>query len=416
MLNFIKDIKNNNFFRFWFAQLISQFGDRVHQMALVGLIAARAPGSSFELAKLLAFTIIPVFVVGPVAGVLVDRMERRTVMFVCDFIRGFIVLLIAWWFMNMHSMIPLYIAVFLIFTLSRFHVPAKMSLIPEIVDTKNLHIANSLVTVTGMLAFVAGAVLGGLIVEHSGSRGGFLWDAATYFISGLLVFSMTSVKKLRINPVDVKESAYEMVNRQLSVFDEIKQGIRYIGQEKKLCYIFGIMTVLFAAVGAVYVVIIVFIQQAFGSITKDLGFLAVPLGAGLLMGSLAFAKWGNKISKFDSMFLSLILGGIMVGVFALCVEGTHSRLLAMGLALMMGIVVGPAVIAANTVVHEVCVSAMSGKVFAALEFVMHLAFLVAMLGCSLLAEHMARMWILVGVGVIFLSIGLFGLIKFRRAS
>lgn len=414
MLKFILDRKQHNFIRFWFAQLVSQFGDRVHQMALVGLVASQAPGSSFELAKLLSFTIIPVFIVGPIAGVLVDRWDRRTTMFVCDFIRGAIVLIIAFWLMDMHVRWPLYLAVFMIFTLSRFHVPAKMSLIPEIVDTKDLHIANSLVTVTGMIAFVAGALLGGLIVEKSGSCGGFIWDAVTYFVSGALVFSMNTVRQLNLKTEEVKKVAQDVVALQKGFWEQVVEGIKYIGEQQQIRFIFLMMTILFAAAGAVYVVIIVFIQQAFGTVTKDLGFLAIPLGIGLFLGSLAFGKWGDKISKFDAMFVSLICGGLFVAVFALFVEGTHNRWIATTLALGLGFVVGPSVIASNTVVNEVCKREMSGKVFAALEFVMHLAFLVAMLGCSLLAQHIAHVWILVGVGGIFLLLGLIGLIKFRK--
>src|SRR5882672_8892300 len=115
MLTFFQNKENRGFFRFWLAQLISQFGDRVHQMALVGLIAMRNPGSAFELAKLLAFTIIPVFLIGPIAGVYVDRWSRRSTLFICDFIRGLLVLSIAFYFMNLPSIIPLYGMVFCIF-------------------------------------------------------------------------------------------------------------------------------------------------------------------------------------------------------------------------------------------------------------------------------------------------------------
>src|SRR5438477_5417253 len=101
MLEFFKNKNNRGFFSFWLAQLVSQFGDRVHQMALVGLIAARNPGSSVELAKLLSFTIIPVFIIGPIAGVYIDRWNRRRTLFVCDFIRGLLVLLIAFYLMHL---------------------------------------------------------------------------------------------------------------------------------------------------------------------------------------------------------------------------------------------------------------------------------------------------------------------------
>ena len=160
IMGFRKSFQNRSFFAFWLAQLISQFGDRINQMALVGLVAGRQFGaaSTMELAKLLAFTIIPVFIVGPIAGVYVDRWDRKKTLFFCDLLRGILILTIPFIFIAQHSMIPIYIVVFLAFCLSRFYVPAKMSIIPELVSQENLHMANSLATVTGMIAFVAGVI------------------------------------------------------------------------------------------------------------------------------------------------------------------------------------------------------------------------------------------------------------------
>ena len=104
----------------------------------------------------------------------------------------------------------------------------------------------------------------------------------------------------------------------------------------------------------------------------------------------------------------------MVAVFAALVHVTHNRAIAAGLAFGLGFTVGPVVIAANTVVNQVCAAHMSGKVFAALEFVMHLAFLLAMLASSYAAEHVSRVWILAAVGVIFFIVGVFGLVKYRN--
>ncbi|MBF0490340.1 MAG: MFS transporter [Candidatus Omnitrophica bacterium] len=416
MLTFFKNKDNRGFFSFWLAQLISQFGDRVHQMALVGLIAARNPGSSVELAKLLSFTIIPVFIIGPIAGVYIDRWDRRRTLFICDFIRGLLVLLIAFYLMHLKDIWPMYVAVFIIFSLSRFYVPAKMSFVPEIVEQKDLHVANSLVTTTGMIALVLGALLGGLIVEYSGSFGGFLWDAMTFFLSSLLVFSIATFRRNLPNKEVIITRTKEMIRSQKSIWVEIGEGIRYIQSQKQIGFILGVMSILFAAAGAVYVVIIVFIQQAFHSVTKDLGFLAVPLGVGLFLGSLAYGRWGARLTAFRTIFWSLILGGGMMVAFASCVEGTHNRFLAMGLSFVLGLVVGPIVIASNTVINQVTSKEMSGKVFAALEFVMHLAFILSMLASSFLADHIARVWILIAVGGLFLLVGVIGLFKSRHSS
>ena len=412
MFNFIS--RNRSFIRFWLAQLISQFGDRINQMALVGLVALKHPGSPVELAKLLSFTIIPVFIIGPVAGVYVDRWDRRTTLFICDFLRGLIVLCIAFFFINIHSMLPVYAAVFLVFCLSRFYVPAKMSFIPDIVHEGDLHIANSLVSVTGMIAFVFGALFGGLIVEWHGPKGGFIWDANTFFISGLLVFSISRLRDMRFSKKKIVSTGKEMINTiKKTVFEEIKEGIDYIISQKDILFIIYVMTILFMAAGSVYVVIIMFVQETFKTITKDLGYLAVALGVGLFLGSMAYAQWGKKISRFQSIFFCLILGGMMMAVFALVVATTQSRWMGMALAVILGFVVGPIVIASNTIVHYVCSAEMRGKVFASLEFVMHLAFLIAMVLSSFLSRHVGRMWILIGVGIIFCVVGLIGLLKYK---
>jgi len=414
MLNFFRNKENRGFFSFWLAQLVSQFGDRLNQMALVGLVSSHQPGSAFELAKLLSFTIIPVFVVGPIAGVFVDRWDRRTTLMVCDFIRGFLALSIPFMFLSSHNIIPIYVVVFLIFTLSRFYVPAKMSFIPEIVDQKDLHIANSLVSTTGMIALVAGALLGGLVVEYTGSKGGFISGAITFFVSATLVFSIGRISKFRLSTAKFIDTSREMISIEKNIFHEIKEGIQYIQSQKEIRSIIYMMAILFAAAGAIYVLIIIFIQQTFNSVTKDLGFLAVPLGIGLFLGSMAYARWGQKADRFKTMFWCLILGGAMIGFFSLCVASTHERWIAMALALILGFVTGPIVIAANTVVQEVCSQTMSGKVFSALEFVMHLAFLVAMFVSSILAEHLSCAWVLFGVGAIFMGVGISGLSQRRK--
>ena len=61
--------KHRNFLKLWIAQLISQFGDRIHQFALIALVYERFPGSSLALAKIMACTILPVFLIQPFAGV-----------------------------------------------------------------------------------------------------------------------------------------------------------------------------------------------------------------------------------------------------------------------------------------------------------------------------------------------------------
>lgn len=412
---FLGDSRNINFLRLWLAQFISQFGDRIYQMALVGLVAQRFPNSATELAKIMTFTILPVFVIQPFAGVYVDRWDRRRTLFVCDIVRGLLVLTIPFIFMARDSMVPIYIVVFLIFSFSRLYIPAKMSFIPDLVHQEHLLIANSMMTTTGMIAFALGASLGGLLIEKLGPRSGFIWDAMAFFLSALLVLSIDMKLHWHLNKKEFLEKSHEVIDViKKSLFEEMREGFQYIINHREIRLIINMLYLLLSAAGAIYVVAIVFIQQSFGSITKDLGFMAVGLGVGLTVGAVIYGRCGRKIPWYQTIFFCLLLGGIMLVVFSYSVQAHANFKMACLLVLGFGIIVGPIFLAANTVAMQVSDDKMRGKVFSALEIVIHLAFLVSMLVSSWLSDRIERAWILVGVGMLFSMIGGAGLIFYRK--
>ncbi len=413
MINFITDYKNRYFIRLWWAQLISQFGNRLNQMALIGLIAEQTKSSAMDLAILLAFTIIPVFIVSPIAGVYVDRWNHRQTLFVCDIVRSFLVVCICLTRLMTDSMLPIYVLVFLIFCFSRFHVPAKMSIIPDLVPKEHLLTANSLITTTGMIAFVLGCSAGGLLVDRVGAQGGFIGDAITFFLSGLLIMSIKKDFNLQLDRKKILSKGKEFIRIEKSVIAEIKEGLQYLTSKKEIRFVINMLFILLAAAGAIYVVIIIFIQQAFHSVTKDLGVLAVFLGIGLFLGVLGYGRVGKQVVWYKTIFYCLILGGLMINIFALVVDRNPNLILAASLALILGLVVGPIFIASNTIVHLVSNESMRGKVFTALEIVIHFSFLVAMLISSWLINYVPPVRILVAVGILFALIGLLGLIRYR---
>lgn len=418
MIKLLFDPKSRNFQRLWWAQLVSQFGDRINQLALVGLIAERVPGSAMELAKLMAFTIVPVFLVQPFAGVFVDRWDRRATLLVCDVVRGVLVLSIPFIFFAGGSMVPIYIVVFLAFCFSRFYSPAKMSIIPDLVEKDSLLMANTLVSTTGMIAFVLGCALGGFLVDRYGARNGFIIDGATFLVSAALVFSIDLSLKFTMNKAGILKAGKEIIGPiRRSVWSELGEGFRYLARNRELRLIIGMISTILAAAGAVYVVIIVFIQESFGSVTRDLGVLAVCLGVGLFSGAVLYGRWGKRLVWYKTMFWSMFTGGALLTAFALMVHFEARLTAAMVLALALGIVTGPMFITANTIIHVVSDEHMRGKVFSALEIVIHLAFLAAMLASSWLAEFTPKVWILTGVGMICAAIGVLGLrMKSRFAA
>jgi len=405
-------LKNRNFFLLWLGQIISQLGDRLDQMALIAFVYLRAPGSTIEIAKILSFTIIPVFVIGPIAGVYVDRWDRRRTMFACDFLRALLVFTIPFFLFYSKSLLPIYLIIFITFSIGRFFVPAKLSIIPDLVEKKDLLMANSLVNTTGMIAAILGFGISGVVVEWLGAKGGFYLDALSFLTSGTLIFLIIKRSRSSIDLRKVSREIVEVIRK--SVLQEIKEGILYFIQKKDIRFTAGIIFILWSALGAVYVVLIVFVQKTLHSATKDLGLLIMFLGIGLFLGSLIYGRFGQRLSHYKIIFASLISSGIMLIVFALTIQRYPHFSTAAALACVLGILISPIMIASNTIVHKVSDNEMMGKIFSSLEIVMHLGFLLFMFITSLLAEKLPHVYILVAVGCVFSFLGVVNLIYQRK--
>jgi len=409
MARFRHIVRNRDFSLLWLSQIISQFGDRLNQMALLALVYRFAPGSTTQIAKLMAFTIIPVFVIGPMAGVYVDRWDRRRTMVVADLLRGLLVVSIAFYFINWDVLWPVYVTVFLVFCVSRFYVPAKMAIIPDIVKTDDLLLANSLVNTTGMVAAMMGFGVGGILVSWVGARGGFISDAFTFLIAGLMIFFV----KAKVRPLPQKEDLREvgkeiMAVVRKSVLQEIKEALLFLRGQPQLRSCFGVLFFLWAALGAVYVVAIVFIQQAFGSATREIGLLVVGLGLGLFLGSLVYGRIGHQRHSFTTIFACVLAGGVALFIFVSAVARYPNLLLAIALAFLLGLVASPVMVIAQTLVHQLTESSMRGRLFSSLEVIVHFAFLLSMFIAAPLADKVGPVTILMSVSFLLMAMGAIG--------
>jgi MFS family permease len=412
MSKFTEVLKNRNFFFLWLGQIISQIGDRLGQMALIAFVYLKAPGSTLEIAKILSFTIIPVFLIGPLAGVYVDRWDRRKTLYVCDFLRTILVLIIPLFLFYTKYMSPIYLIIFVVFCIGRFFIPAKLSIIPDLVENKDLLIANSLVNTTGMIAAILGFGVSGVLVEWWGARSGFYLDSLSFFISAALIFLIAKKSEASMGLKKVGQEIVEVIKK--SVLQEIKDGVLYFVKEKDIRFTAWVTFILWSALGAIYVVLIVFVQKTLHSATKDLGLLIMFLGIGLFLGSLIYGRFGQRVSHYKIIFSSLVLSGIMLVVFALTIEHYPYFFLAAALSFLLGLLVSPIMIASNTIIHNVSDNEMRGKIFSSMEIIMHLGFLLFMFISSILADRFSHTLILVVVGVLFSILGVINFICHRK--
>src|SRR5262249_4545067 len=156
---------NGSFSALWVGQLISLFGDRMHQIALAFLVLA-ATNSPLAVGLVFMVATIPNLVLGPIAGTFVDRWDQKEVMIVSDLLRAAIVLFIP--IAAVTNLVLVYPLVFLLTSISIFFRPARTAILPRIVADDELLTANSSIWIAETMADVIGYPLAGLFVAFLG--------------------------------------------------------------------------------------------------------------------------------------------------------------------------------------------------------------------------------------------------------
>ena len=389
-------LRGKNFRLLWLGQLCSQFGDRLTQLILVGLAAARASGSTLTLAKVMVMTSLPALLVGPFAGAYVDRWDRKRTMIACDLIRvagmGFLP-----WLSSAPGHLPLYLDIFLIFAVASFFVPARLAIIPDLVSSEQLGRANTLFTTSGMIGSAFILLVGALLIEWAGVFRSCWVDAAAYAASAALIAPIRrSAQKAPAS------SSSASAGRILS---EIWEGIRELWVHQDTRRVVALLGLLVGGAGASMVVGTVLVQSMLGSVTRDLGFLSLWFGVGLFLGTVSHGRWGTHRPKRQALGQAFLGCALSVWIFLAAVLALRSGVAASFATALLGFFVAPVGIIVNTLVHEAHPERLHGRIFSSLGIAFNLALILSMLSAGWLVERGGRSLLLCGVGVLFAAGG-----------
>src|SRR5919199_1312826 len=178
-------VRSPRYFPLWLGQLISNFGDTLHYIALVVLVF-HLTGQGLAVAGLVAAEVVPVLVLGPVAGVVIDRFSRKAVLIGADLFRAGLVLTLLWPQGAWHA----YLVAAGLAAGNAFFNPTVQAVIPVLTTEEQRLAANSVAWSTGRLVqVVASAVAGGLIALV-GTGPAFALNAASFVASALLITAL----------------------------------------------------------------------------------------------------------------------------------------------------------------------------------------------------------------------------------
>lgn len=312
-VGYLELLKANREFRLvWLGQLVSQLGDWFDTIAVYAIVL-KITGSGRAVGLVLVARFLPTVIVGPMAGVLVDRFNRRTIMIVSDVLRAVIVL--GFLFVRKPEHIwAIYVLTVFQLVCSAFFEPARTAAIPSIVKDRELIAANTISSATWSAMLTIGAALGGLITGAFGTDAAFVIDSLTYLASALLIASV----RLPARPERAKQKL--TISRALGIGDTL-DGIRYV-LRRPLVFTVLLVKPAWGLGGGILTLLAVFGEKIFpigGKGAIGIGVLYAARGIGTAIGPIAARRIGGETRKSlqAAIGISFFIGGVFYIAFGL---------------------------------------------------------------------------------------------------
>jgi MFS family permease len=292
-------LRRRDFGLLWAGGLISETGD---WFLLVGLPiwVLQVTGSSLVTATVFLVGLLPSLVVGPLAGVLVDRWDRRRTLVAVSLAEAaFLLPLLA--VDGRDDLWVVYVVMAVEASLGQLNDPARNALVPALVGRDDLVGANALIGLNGNLARLAGSPLGGVLVELSGLPGLVIGDAIS-FLLGAALLAMVRPRPLP-PPTEPAPSP--------GVVGEWVEGLRVVARDRGLRWGLVVDGLAAVAQGIFTVLFVLFVTRELGGDGADVGLLRGVQAIGGLAGGVLVVGLARRLEAGRLLGVSLLAFGLI---------------------------------------------------------------------------------------------------------
>jgi MFS family permease len=353
----------------WLAQLVSTAGSSLTDLA-AGILVYQLTGSAFLVGATLMMAAIPTVLVGLIAGVFVDRWDKRRVMMATSLVQAVAV-----------ALIPLAVGVHIAFlfvallanaSLRQFFDPAYESLIPEIATDDELAAANAYLSIASFGSTAIGFAGAGLLASALSVDWAFWIDAATFvFAAGCI-----ALLKLRIpTAAQTEPTSVGLVAANLRV------GLGTIWQTPTLRSLFIVIAPAFFSFGLWNVLLLPMAIRELGATEFQYGIQEGVTSIGFVIGSLVMARWSDRLPTGMWIFV----GALGMGISGLAYAGSPVIWIAIVWAIISGGFNSPMSVARQTLLQRHTPRELRGRVFSAFFAARDVVFLAGM-ACAGLAD------------------------------
>jgi MFS family permease len=312
--------RNRDFRNLYVAQLISFGGDWFLLVALYGLVLGLTH-SAFLASLIIVAELVPFFLVSPIAGHLVDRLNRKTLMVTADVVRSVLCL----GFLLVHGRALIWLVYVLQAAIAVFNAtfePASSAAVPNVVDEEDLPLANTLVGSAWGTMLAVGGALGGVIAGTLGRNAAFIGDAISFAVSAMLL--------LRVHRA-FNEAREE--HHKPGLVEAVAETVQYSRQDHRVLALLSVKGG-FGLAGGVLILLPVFATDVFHQKELGIGILYGGRGVGALIGPFIGRRVAGTTQRglFIALAIALATFGVFYAVFplmpslwlaALCSMGAH---------------------------------------------------------------------------------------------
>jgi MFS family permease len=385
-------LRSDDFRRLFVIRLISQSGDGLFQAALVSSIVFNPEEQNTILGFAIATLVVslPFSILGPFTGVFIDRWSRRKILVVAPWLRAAAVWLVL--FEPQTAPVLFFGGALWVLSVNRFYLATAQAVVPRMVPTEDLLMANSMATVGGTVALLTGVFVGGWIADLFG-------DVPVIAIAGVewLVASLVATRiRSPLLPHHVPEAPVRDEIRRVA--REFADGItRLAGTPRALAPITSI-TLDQVGQGIVLVLSLFVFRHRFGEGVGSFSNLIGAGGVGVLLGILTVGKLEERYPKEQIVARAFFAGGVVLIAVATYITG-WSMLVA---SFAVGLTFAWKKIPVDTMVQEAIPDGYRGRVFAVYDVAYNLSRVAAAFLAIPLLNAFGEAWAVAIIGVVFI--------------
>lgn len=281
--------QNRNYRYTWIGQVISEIGDHFNNIAVFSM-AVETTHSGLVVSGVMLSRAIPAVMAGPVAGVILDRFDRKRIMLASDLTRAVVALAFVLTVHNHHQIWLLYALSALLMFASPFFTSGRTSILPTITSREELHTANSLTQTTQWTTLTVGTMVAGLTAAAIGYRWAFVLNSLSFLGSAICIWQLHVAGSFRAKRAALTE---EQVVRP---WHEYKEGLRYMRSSPLILGIALVGVGWATGGGAAQILFTLFGEQVFNRGPEGIGIIWSFAGVGLLVGGAVGHALGRRIS------------------------------------------------------------------------------------------------------------------------